>query len=353
MPLKRKETDMSRKKLWRLGIFSLAITLTLAWLGTVCVIGSVTPQNRSVNPLVVFEQAKAEDYTSDGACVTCHQAYAQSFEKSPHSLYSSNPKEPYDRQGCQSCHGPGKAHVEDREQAAKSGKDVLGLSKMKSKDASAVCLRCHTDTMKSTQWHRTAHARADLSCNSCHSVHLGVEHENETAAEKAKIKDAVKIINNFANVARPEPNKMLLASEALLCGKCHKRELSEFRHNFRHPLPEGRIVCSDCHDVHPVRAEQTRVSPNKSACITCHAKIAGPFVFEHDPVNSTLGDGCNDCHRPHGSHNPALLTTASRGLCGQCHTEQSNTHFPGQSCWNTGCHVAVHGSNTDRKLLRR
>jgi predicted CXXCH cytochrome family protein len=71
-------------------------------------------------------------------------------------------------------------------------------------------------------------------------------------------------------------------------------------------------------------------------------------VYEHDPVAGWMGDGCNDCHRSHGSANPRLLKSFSRGLCAQCHTDKSAAHYPGRTCWRAGCHVSLHGSNTDR-----
>ena len=99
-------------------------------------------------------------------------------------------------------------------------------------------------------------------------------------------------------------------------------------------------------------AARTRLR-SRELCVTCHGNVAGPFVYEHDPVVGLTGEGCMECHRPHGSNNPKLLTTFSRGACAQCHTDKANNHFPGRTCWQSGCHVAIHGSNTDPFLLHR
>ena len=48
-----------------------------------------------------------------------------------------------------------------------------------------------------------------------------------------------------------------------------------------------------------------------------------------------------------------LLNTFSRGQCSQCHSDKGNNHFPGRTCWQSGCHEAIHGSNHDRTLFRR
>jgi DmsE family decaheme c-type cytochrome len=147
--------------------------------------------------------------------------------------------------------------------------------------------------------------------------------------------------------------RSLKAEEPVLCGKCHRREVGEFRHNFHHPVPEGRMQCSDCHELHPTKDTPRKAAPTKSACVNCHLETAGPFKYEHEPVAGWIGDGCIECHKPHGSHNPGLLNSFSRGLCAQCHSDLTTSHYPGQTCWNSGCHEAVHGSNRDRNLLKR
>lgn len=112
--------------------------------------------------------------------------------------------------------------------------------------------------------------------------------------------------------------------------------------------------CSDCHSIHPTNADRLKKSTLKDRCVTCHQDVAGPFAFEHDPVAGFTGGGCKECHGPHGTNNPAMLTSSSRGLCIQCHTDKGGiNHHPGQSCWTSGCHVAVHGSNHDPRLLSK
>lgn len=153
-------------------------------------------------------------------------------------------------------------------------------------------------------------------------------------------------------VAKVDPKSMLRADEATLCGSCHGPVLGEFRHTSHHPVPEGSMVCSDCHVPHPTKDSKVRKDAVKGQCVTCHTEMAGPFVFQHDPVTGHSGDGCQECHKPHGSSNPKMLNSNTRGLCAQCHTEKLGRHYPGQSCWNAGCHVAPHGSNTDPRFLK-
>ena len=95
------------------------------------------------------------------------------------------------------------------------------------------------------------------------------------------------------------------------------------------------------------------------ACAQCHRKQHGPFVFEHEAVR----EGCNTCHRPHGSVNAKLLTERNAVLCMKCHFQQqqgagtvyiggvNHTTFLSQgTCWSAACHEAVHGSQVNSSL---
>jgi predicted CXXCH cytochrome family protein len=94
----------------------------------------------------------------------------------------------------------------------------------------------------------------------------------------------------------------------------------------------------------------------QETCLQCHQEVRGPFVYEHEPVKAEgLGEGCLECHRPHGSPNRKLEVLFSRGLCIRCHADiqQQPTHrFRKGDCWQGGCHVAIHGSNHSAFLLR-
>ena len=297
----------------------------------------------------LFAQAKAEDYVDEQSCVRCHARSHASFDPSPHKGYVANPGLPKDRQGCQSCHGPGRPHVQHSKPGDEILKYVISYTKLPAKETTTACLRCHQDTLSELHWKRTGHARADVSCVDCHQMHYPGQ---DGVAELAGNKDAHSLRQPFY-VARPEPRKLLKGDETAMCTRCHHKEANEFRNNFHHPVPEGRLSCSDCHDVHPSKAATKKIRPAKQQCVTCHADKAGPFAFEHDFQIGNDDAGCTECHRPHGSHNPKLLTMFSRGACNRCHTDKSNNHYPGRNCWQPFCHVAIYGSNTDFRFLAR
>jgi DmsE family decaheme c-type cytochrome len=102
-----------------------------------------------------------------------------------------------------------------------------------------------------------------------------------------------------------------------LCFRCHQGIEAKFRLPSHHPVKEGKITCSDCHDPHgTTQVSNIRAASIKDLCVRCHAEKKGPFVVEH---GTTLTDDCAVCHDSHGSINSAMTTFAQPFLCLQCH----------------------------------
>ena len=95
-------------------------------------------------------------YAGEAACLSCHDTHA--YQGSAHAR-SENPRTPAATHGCESCHGPGKAHADGGDPSA-----IRNPASMPVQDGDAVCTACHD---------RAAHAAAgrDGSCAGCHSVH--------------------------------------------------------------------------------------------------------------------------------------------------------------------------------------
>ncbi len=310
-------------------------------------------------PLSLFAHADEGDYTGGRNCTNCHKTAQDSFERSPHAIFMKDPHNPVDKTGCEGCHGPSKQHVSHRKEEEGLYQNVISYTHSKPEEIAAACLRCHNDTLTESHWKKTAHAHAGVSCTTCHQIHwadrLGKERivtttdaRNDAFTSALAKAEADPIWPN-----QPEPKALLKTSESTLCGTCHRKIISELRQNFHHPIPEGRLVCSDCHSIHPNKDEHKNIVTAKQACISCHADVAGPFVYEHDPTSYLPGDGCVECHNPHGSPNPALLTSFSRGLCIKCHSDKSVNHNPGRTCWDSGCHSSIHGSIHSALLFQR
>lgn len=288
--------------------------------------------------LFIVMSAQAEELTELAAyadvevCADCHDDLAESIKKTPHGN-KAHPYSPAAAKACQSCHGPGAAHVEEQEGDGEhmGGIWVFGKDSERSLEAqNAVCLDCHNKATHAF-WKGSAHDRRDIACTDCHSIHGG----------------------NSMNLTQP--------SETELCLQCHKQVRNDIMKSSHHPIREGKMKCSDCHNVHGTISDNliSATSTNEK-CYECHAEKRGPFLWEHAPVR----ENCSTCHKAHGSSHDKLMVTKATFLCQTCH---SNARHPGtlyalpqdragtsvysglnnrvayRGCVN--CHSAVHGSN--------
>jgi DmsE family decaheme c-type cytochrome len=281
-------------------------------------------------------------FVGGNACRACHPDVWARFYKNPHFKSVASGKEPPERTGCESCHGPGKAHIE-----AHGGKaTIVAFSQLEPRAILDNCLRCHSQTLSRSNIRRSSHTMNDVVCTNCHSIH------------------------------KPATPKFLLASaQTDLCYSCHAPVRAQFAMPFKHRVNEGFMSCTDCHNPHGSFAPTWRMASrprmtdqalgNEEPCLKCHMEKRGPFVFEHAPVRT---DGCETCHYPHGSMNSRLLRRpVVFTLCLECHNgadsfgrqragvlTQTSTHNMAdpryQNC--TTCHVRVHGSNADPFFLR-
>jgi len=146
------------------------------------------------------------------------------------------------------------------------------------------------------------------------------------------------------------------------CYKCHLEKKAEFSLQYHHPVPEGKMSCTDCHDPHSpgVRPGSAASLMDKNdLCARCHKVEAGPFVYEHEATR----EGCTTCHNAHGSINEKMLIERDSNLCLKCHTQVTFPSIGGVNhgvagdlklqqgpCFSGGCHDAPHGSNYNKHL---
>lgn len=269
--------------------------------------------------------ANNAQYVGSETCKTCHEELEHKFAATPHSnLISEKPVMvgKVEAHGCESCHGPGSAHVE----AGGDKTKIVSFAGLTPAKASAQCQQCH-QAGDHSNFKRSAHLENGVGCTSCHSIH------------GAKAKES-----------------LLTESAPKLCYGCHTEMKAEFSRPYRHRVNEGLVKCSDCHNEHGgFLPKQLRTSASQDqVCFKCHTEKKGPFVYEHLPVKT---EGCTSCHTPHGSTNPRLLKVGQVNLlCLQCHTLSLN-NIPSQppigpahnqaqkyqAC--TMCHAFIHGSN--------
>lgn len=296
-----------------------ARSAVLLWLILLLVIGpaSASQADKHIAPT----QNYTAQYVGTDACKTCHEdLYKQHFELTPHFKTTLE-----GGHGCESCHGPGSAHVDGGGDIAK----IIRFATLSTQAASARCLSCHGEKGQQRHFSASAHASNDVGCLDCHSPH------------QAK-----------------EPEHLLVRAQPDLCYGCHVSAKADFARPYHHRVDEGLLQCSDCHNVHgttTVRLVKT-IPSGDAICVKCHADKQGPFVYEHVPVKT---EGCASCHTPHGSNNPRYLRVSQVNLlCLQCHSfpvqgpagPAHNQATKYQAC--TMCHTQIHGSNASNVFFR-
>jgi DmsE family decaheme c-type cytochrome len=276
--------------------------------------------------------AMAQKPAETPICANCHEQSHNSIALSHHGAKN-------DAAGtmCQACHGDATEHLKDpnKSKPSKQAKTATAAEK------DAVCMTCHAGNRHLAFWESGKHAKNEVSCSACHNIH-------------GKTKNLA--VAPFETTSRP--------IEADTCGTCHKQVRNATLKPSHHPILEGKVKCSDCHNPHgaltPVMLKHETVNQQ---CFSCHADKRGPFVFGHPPVE----ENCLSCHTPHGSAHGKLLNEKAPNLCQDCHvTGRHPTAFYGSNqgwtnpstgapnasvssrfiargCLN--CHNSIHGSN--------
>ncbi len=271
-------------------------------------------------------------------CKGCHEPYVASYLTAKHGQ-QGNQKGP----DCQTCHANALEHAK-----AGGGKGVAGIfgfgnKSIPAEQKSAVCLTCHAGNRHLAFWASGKHKKNDVSCNDCHSLHgkpgpgstIALKHPNPT-------------ISPFETTQRQ--------LEYETCTVCHKQIRSQINRTSHHPIMEGKVKCTSCHNPHGALSPgMVNAESVNALCTTCHADKRGPFMWEHPPVE----ENCMTCHNSHGSTHTKLLNEKVPQLCQDCHdwsqhpgtayagnigfSGTANSRFIARSCVN--CHNEIHGSN--------
>ncbi|MBF0127552.1 MAG: DmsE family decaheme c-type cytochrome, partial [Magnetococcales bacterium] len=285
----------------------------------------------------------------DAECTFCHEEEDSSsllaIGKTRHGTLADS-RTPT----CTSCHGASRAHMTEKaagqdkrpkpeitygRRSPKIRPDARideDFGNFRTSDTPAgtinkVCSACHKGD-KLLFWSGSAHANQDLACTSCHEIHT----DHDRVLDKAS-----------------QPN---------VCFGCHKTQRSLFNRPSHHPVPEGKMTCSNCHNPHGSAGHKSlRWDSVNETCYQCHMEKRGPFLHSHPPV----AENCLNCHNPHGTSVAGLLLYRTPFLCQNCHSDSSHrgqvAGLPGgrnispallgsvaRGCLK--CHTNIHGGNS-------
>lgn len=250
--------------------------------------------------------AAAEPRVTGKQCVECHES-----ESKTHVYHGD----------CATCHTGADTHA----QAEKPKTAKVGLPDTQQ------CLACHATDSKRMNFTFAEHNRAGIQCSNCHGLHTPKVKALSAGMEKA-------------------------GKTTALCATCHQDVLARFNMRSHHPVKEGGLTCTNCHDPHG--GKQLTLAGKTAQCTQCHQAERGPHAFEHAPV----AEDCATCHDPHGSPNRKMLNLAQPMLCLQCHSVAGNRHGAAGTGTNnqiisatalrncSSCHGAPHGSHVDQHL---
>jgi len=210
-------------------------------------------------------------------CYRCHANMMRQEEIAhPHQICGAT------RIDCTTCHDP--------------------LGKIRPETRTDLCLKCHDMGSPTMAWHSSTHARYGVACADCHNPH-----------PNSHVQPTVDI--HHTHIER-KPRMPMSVDEPQTCYKCHPKIYAQTSMPSHHPIKEGKMVCSDCHDAHGQNLNSLKEPTVNMMCYKCHGDKQGPFAYEHPPVT----ENCAICHDPHGTVANNLLKQPPPFLCLRCHT---------------------------------
>lgn len=243
---------------------------------------SSTPEKKPVEPTKAALPAAKKI-----PCLDCHEGpVVSSILNTKHAMMADK-RTPFAQDACQTCHGASQEHMDSGGEQVPSTK-FGAKSKVPVAEQNKVCLTCHESGAR-MEWKGSAHETAEIACTTCHTLHAN---QDKTLGKK---------------------------TQSDVCYSCHKTQRAQIHRSSAHPIKNGKMSCSGCHNPHGGTGPKLlNKSTLNETCYTCHAEKRGPFLWEHQPVQ----EDCSICHVPHGSNHAPLLNAKGPWLCQQCHQEE-------------------------------
>ena len=261
---------------------------------------------KAAGPVQNPQAADDPRYLGSEICGTCHVDSMQSWKNTAMGrAFLDHPKTPLEARGCETCHGPGRAHVE-------GGGDITAIvrfgkeSSLSAQEQNDTCLQCHEKGARMF-WQGSTHESRGLACVTCHQV-------MKPNIPSARFEEPLTGNRQFVKQTTME-----------VCFQCHLQRRAQVYRSAHMPFREGKVTCTNCHNPHGTPNPKLLIqSTVNETCYQCHAERRGPFLWEHPPVM----ENCMNCHEAHGSARPQLLKASMPRLCNQCHVEANHPTTP-------------------------
>ncbi len=257
-------------------------------------------------------------------CADCHSTNLIKGYDAPSDTFNTTWSEI--TVGCESCHGPGQAHV-DLAQAY--GNDSAGSETRDDAWADGYGLDIHLNDRAGASWvftddsgiaTRSAPRETDTEiqvCATCHSLRATLQ---PGASREASYLD------HHAPTLLGAPN---YHADGQI-----REEVYVWGSFLQSRMHQAGVTCSDCHDPHDGRPR----APGGSVCAQCHLTEQFAATSHHGHAPDSAGADCLACHMPettymvvdprrdHSLRSPRpdqSLIYATPNACNGCHTDQS------------------------------
>jgi len=171
-----------------------------------CAATQAAPQANSAG---ASSQAGPSGFAGAGACDSCHESESKDFAASPHSKMASMPGA--SGLTCESCHGPGQAHVAGGGIAG----NIFNPAKASAREGNALCLKCHSGQRGPFVYEHPA--MKTEGCMACHAAH-----------------------------GSQNPQMLKMADVNALCNQCHSAVSAAGAHGAGVASSPSK-PCIDCH----------------------------------------------------------------------------------------------------------
>src|SRR6266498_5626613 len=195
--------------------------------------------------------ALAQKADNTPICANCHEQPHNSIALTAHGARN-------DAAGsmCQACHGDASAHVQD----PMKNRMVNRFKTATADERAAICLNCHAGQRHLAFWESGKHAKNEVACNNCHDIHGPLAPDPTRVA----LKQRDPAVAPFETTSRQ--------IEANTCGKCHQDIRSALLKPSHHPILEGKVRCTDCHNPHgSLSHAMVKQETVNDQCNSCHA----------------------------------------------------------------------------------
>ena len=296
-------------------------------------------------------------YVGKADCTECHEDEAERIGGGYHSKVVNSAW----LRGCETCHGPGKTHADDEDNATKL---ISFPPKLSRQVQQKLCGQCHADQMRYHGGDLEGFFAAGKTCTDCHKVHTLIKPQPHSgvlfrsraeATQKATPVGAKKCITCHPlrnQLLQHGGHKLLMADQdGTGCETCHGPgslhvETGGLARLITRPdqAGDGLRTCRSCHEnVDPIefhwKGEKKPLLSNGMTCTTCHTVHRDPKVLATSPrgpstaaVNiaaaqdAPTNDTCAKCHEPAFGvlRNTIHQDLGERGIplhqgCGGCH----------------------------------